>query len=107
MRVISTDFDYDHIASARFVKYGEEGIFVDATCNPEGEVFPVLLEFHVAVAFSGIRMDDGEVLRLVIAWRGCGYTFGHGGVDEEAEQPVSRRVCWFICAKFEPESDND
>lgn len=78
VRVVSIDLDYDHIASTRFVKYSEEGILIDATCNPEGKVFPVLLELHVAVALSRIRMDDGEVFRLVIAWRGSGYTFGHG-----------------------------
>lgn len=95
VRIISIDLDYDHVTSARFVKHGEEGILIDATCNPESKVFPVLLEFHVAVAFTRIRMDDGEVFRLVIAWRGSGYTFGHGGVDEESERGgvrVSERV---------------
>lgn len=85
VRIISIDLDYDHIAGARFVKYSEEGILVDATRNPESEVFPVLLEFHVAVAFSRIRMDDGEIPGLVIAWRRSRYTFGHGGMDEESE----------------------
>jgi len=73
--VVFLDLEDHHTPRLWLIEKRVEGFGGDATRDPTSKVFPVANELQVCV--ERVRLVDGEILWLIVAWWGSSYALWH------------------------------